>query len=255
MVSIIMPSYNSEPYIAASITSVINQTYQDWELIIVDDASTDNSYNIISEFSKKDNRIKLIKQTQNLGAGAARNTAIKAAKGNYIAFLDSDDIWKPHKLEKQLEYMRSKAKAICFSSYELINEEGKPLNKIVEALPKLSYRKQLKCNYIGNLTGLYNAERLGKIYMPGIKKRQDWVMWLNAIKKGGKAIGIKESLAYYRVRKGSVSSNKFALVTHNFNMYNKELGFGFFKSVKYLVLFFYEYFFVKSKQTKRIKPT
>lgn len=246
-----MPSYNSEFYIAASIASVIEQTHQDWELIIVDDASTDNSYNIISEFSKKDKRIKCMTHSRNLGTGAARNTAIKAATGSYMAFLDSDDLWKPNKLETQLAYMATKKATVCFSSYELIDEQGKPLHKLVEALPKLSYRKQLKCNYIGNLTGLYHAESLGKIDLPEIKKRQDWVMWLNVIKKGGDAIGINESLAYYRVRKGSVSSNKLTLVTHNFNVYNKALGFGFFRSVTYLVLFFHEYFFVKSKQIKK----
>lgn len=252
MVSIITPSYNSGKFIADTITSVINQTYQHWELIIVDDASQDNTCKIVSELLKKDNRIKLIQHAKNLGAGATRNTAVKMAKGNFIAFLDSDDIWKPNKLEKQLDYMKSKNVAICFSSYELIDEEGNLLNKIVEALPILSYNKQLKCNYIGNLTGIYNADRLGKIYMPEIKKRQDWVMWLNAIKKGGEAIGIKESLAYYRVRKTSISRNKLNLVKYNFNVYRRVLGFGFLKSTKYLMLFFHEYFFVKSKQTKHI---
>jgi len=250
MVSIVTPSYNSEQFIASTITSVINQTYNNWELIIVDDASKDNTCNIISEFSKKDKRIKLIKQSKNFGAGVARNTAIKAAQGNYIAFLDSDDIWKSNKLEKQLAVMKATKATICFSSYELINEEGESLKKIIEALPKLSYTKQLKCNYIGNLTGIYDVNELGKMFMPEIKKRQDWVMWLNLLKKGGPAIGIKEPLAYYRVRKGSISSNKFNLITYNYNVYKKALGFGFVKSTRCLIVFLYEYFFVKSKQTK-----
>ena len=252
MVSIIIPSYNSEQFIAITIRSVINQTYKDWELIIVDDASADNTCNIVLDFCQKDKRIKLIKELKNCGTGVARNTAIKVAQGNYIAFLDSDDIWKPNKLEKQLAVMKSSKAAICFSSYELINEQGETLNKLVEALPKLSYQKQLKCNYIGNLTGIYNANMLGKIYMPEIKKRQDWIMWLSAIKKGGPALGIKESLAYYRVRKDSISSNKLNLITYNFNVYRKALGFGFIKSTRYLTIFLYEYFFVKSKQTKSL---
>lgn len=256
MVSIITPSYNSEQFIAATITSVIGQTHEDWELIIVDDGSTDNTCNIVLGFSKNDNRIKLIKQPKNLGTGVARNTAIKAAQGNYIAFLDADDVWKPNKLETQLAYMKSNNTAICFSSYELINEQGESLNKIIEVLPELTYQKQLKCNYIGNLTGIYNVDVLGKIYMPEIKKRQDWIMWLNAVKKSGSpAIGIKESLAYYRVRKDSISANKLNLVTYNFNVYRKALGFSYIKSIKYLALFLYEYFFVKSRRTKRIKPT
>jgi len=252
MVSIITPSYNSEQFITTTITSVINQTHKDWELIIVDDASIDNTCNIVSKFSKKDSRIKLIKQTKNSGTGVARNTAIKAAQGNYLAFLDSDDVWKPNKLEKQLAVMKSTKAVICFSSYELINEEGKSLNKIIEALSRLTYEKQLKCNYIGNLTGIYSVDRLGKVYMPEIKKRQDWVMWLNLLKKGGLAIGIKESLAYYRVRKDSISSNKFNLITYNFNVYKKALGFGLLKSIRYLIVFLHEYFFVKSKQTKNV---
>ena len=252
MVSIITPSYNSEQFIATTITSVINQTYKDWELIIVDDASVDNTCNIVLDFCQKDKRIKFIKQSKNLGTGVSRNTAIKAAQGNYIAFLDSDDIWKPNKLEKQLAVMKSKKAAICFSSYELINEQGESLNKLIEALPKLSFQKQLKCNYIGNLTGIYDVNAMGKIFMPEIKKRQDWVMWLYLLKKEGPAIGIKESLAYYRVREGSISSNKFNLIAYNFNVFRKALGFGFFKSTRYLTIFLYEYFFVKSKQTKSL---
>ncbi len=252
MVSIIIPSYNSEAFIAATITSVINQTHKNWELIIVDDASTDCTCSIVSGFSEKNQRVKLIKQQKNVGAGVSRNVGIKAAKGSYIAFLDSDDVWQPNKLATQLAYMDSQNAAICFSSYELINEKGEPLHKIVEALPKLSYNKQLKCNYIGNLTGIYKVDKLGKIYMPEIKKRQDWVMWLNAIKKGGDAVGVKKPLAYYRVRKGSISSNKMDLVKHNFNVYRKVLGFSFIKSIRYLLVFLYEYFFVKSKQIKNI---
>jgi len=209
MVSIITPSYNSEQFIVTTINSVINQTFIDWELIIVDDASTDNTCKVVLDFCKKDKRIKLIKQTKNLGSGVARNRGIKVAQGNYLAFLDADDIWKSNKLEKQLAVMKATKATICFSSYELINEEGESLKKTIEALPKLSYTKQLKCNYIGNLTGIYDVNELGKMFMPEIKKRQDWVMWLNLIKKGGPAIGIKEPLAYYRVRKGSISSNKF----------------------------------------------
>tara|TARA_R110002073_G_scaffold56835_15_gene144536 strand:- start:79 stop:840 length:762 start_codon:yes stop_codon:yes gene_type:complete len=252
MVSIITPSYNSEQFIATTIQSVIDQTHKDWELILVDDASMDDTYSIISGFLKTDNRIQLLKQEKNLGTGAARNLAIKAAQGNYIAFLDADDVWKPTKLETQLKHMKNNKASICFSSYELINEQGEPLHKLVQALPKLSYQKQLKCNYIGNLTGIYNVDILGKAYMPEIRKRQDWVMWLHLLKKGSVAFGIKESLAYYRVRKDSVSSNKLNLIAYNFAVYRKALGFSFTKSTKYLALFLYEYFFVKSKQTKSI---
>ena len=138
---------------------------------------------------------------------------------------------------------------ISFSSYEQIDETGKPLNKLIKALPELTYQKFLKSNYIGNLTGIYNTEVLGKIKAPNLRKRQDWALWLSAIKKSGKpAKGIQESLAYYRVRKNSMSSNKINLLKHNYNVYRIGLGFSALKSVFYMFVFLYEHFFVKSKQ-------
>lgn len=252
MVSIITPAFNAENFISKTIHSVINQTYKNWELIIVDDGSSDCTYNIIEEFAAKDNRITLIKHNKTLGASVARNTAIEKAKGNFIAFLDADDLWKSHKLETQLTFMKENKIAICYSSYELIDEQGNSLNKMIQALPIISYKKQLKCNYIGNLTGMYNVDILGKIYLPEITKRQDWIMWLRAIKKAGEARGIKESLAKYRIRKNAISSNKTGLLKHNYNVYRKGLKFNTIKSVTYLLIFLYEYFFIKSKQTKAI---
>ncbi len=255
MVSVITPTFNSEQFIAKTITSIVEQTYQHWELIIVDDASTDKTRTIIEAFAKKDNRITLITHAQNQGAGIARNTAVKNAKGDYIAFLDADDLWRPNKLEIQLQFMKENNVNVCFSSYELINENGESLNKIIEALPSLSYKKQLKCNYIGNLTGMYNAKALGKLPISKLRKRQDWVMWLDILKKAGMAKGIKESLAYYRVRKESMSASKMELITYNYLVYRKALGFGFIKSTIYLLRFLYEYFIIKSKQIKSIKTT
>jgi glycosyltransferase involved in cell wall biosynthesis len=252
MVSIITPAYNVEHFISAAIQSVINQTFTNWEMIIVDDASEDNTCAIIQDFIAIDNRIKLLQHSQNLGTGVARNKGIKKATGNYIAFLDADDVWEPHKLETQLVFMEAHKIAISYSSYELIDEQGNALNKIVEALPRVTFNKQLKCNYIGNLTGMYNVDVLGKLYLPEITKRQDWVMWLKAIKKAGEARGIQESLAKYRIRKDAISSNKMSLLKHNFNVYRKELKFSMIKSTAYLVLFLLEYFFIKPKQIKSI---
>jgi glycosyltransferase involved in cell wall biosynthesis len=252
MVSIITPAYNVEHFISETIQSVINQTVTNWEMIIVDDGSSDNTRIIIQDFTAIDNRIKLLKHSQNLGTGIARNTGIKFATGNFIAFLDADDVWKPHKLETQLTFMKAHKIPISYSSYELIDEQSNALNKMILALPRITYNKQLKCNYIGNLTGLYNADVLGKLYLPEIAKRQDWVMWLNAIKKGGEARGIKEPLAKYRIRKNAISSNKVGLLKHNYNVYRKELKFSMVKSAAYLLLFLIEYFFIKPKQIKSI---
>ena len=137
---------------------------------------------------------------------------------------------------------------VSFSSYEQIDENGKPLNKLVQAIPKLTYNKYLKTNYIGNLTGMYNAKTLGKITSPDLRKRQDWLLWLAAIKKSSKpALGIQESLAYYRVRQNSISSNKIELLKYNYLVYKKGLGFSTIKSLYRMLIFLWEHFMVKSK--------
>ncbi|MEW4922393.1 glycosyltransferase family 2 protein [Algibacter sp. 2305UL17-15] len=255
-VSIITATYNSGCFIAETIQSVLNQSHTNWELLIIDDASTDNTFQIVNAFSKANSKIKVFQNTVNEGAAITRNKGVKAAEGDYIAFLDADDLWKPNKLEKQLDFMMKHNCDVSFSSYDLMDEEGKPLNKTVKALPKLSYRKFLKCNYIGNLTGMYNAKHLGKIYAPNLRKRQDWLLWLNAVKKSSTpALGMDDALAVYRVRKNSISSNKFNLLKYNYLVFKKGLGFSTLKSVYYLSVFLFEYFFVKSKQTVTLSKT
>lgn len=251
LVSIITPTYNSSQFIADTIKSVINQTYKNWELIIIDDASSDTTISIIETYNKSESKIKLIQNKVNQGAGITRNIGIDEAKGDFIAFLDGDDLWRPNKLKLQIAFMRLHKADICFSSYDLINETGEFLNKTVKALPKLTYKKCLTCNYIGNLTGIYNVKTLGKIYAPILRKRQDWLLWLRAIKKSGKpALGIEESLAVYRLRDESISSNKLNLLKYNYWVYRKGLGFSIVKSTYYLlIIFMYEYFFLKPKQT------
>lgn len=245
--------FNSEAFISETINSIINQTYTNWELLLIDDASTDNTLQIANQFTSKHPNIKLLKNESNLGAAISRNNGIEAAKGKFIAFLDADDVWKSQKLQTQITFMQSQNCDVCFSSYEQMDEIGKPLNKLIKALPELTYNKYLKSNYIGNLTGMYNAEVLGKIKAPNLRKRQDWLLWLTAIKTSGKpAKSTPESLAYYRVRKDSISSNKINLLKYNYLVYRKGLGFSVLKSVFYMLLFLYEHFFVKSKQTVSI---
>ncbi|WP_308991788.1 glycosyltransferase family 2 protein [Mariniflexile litorale] len=249
LVSIITPMFNSEAFISDTIDSVINQTYKNWELLLIDDCSTDSTIQIVNPFLSKHQNIKLLKNNKNLGAAISRNKGIEAANGKYIAFLDADDLWKPKKLEIQIEFMETHNCDICFSNYEQIDETGKALNKLVKALPELTYKKYLKSNYIGNLTGVYNVDVLGKIKAPNLRKRQDWALWLLAIKKSKKpAIGISQSLAYYRIRKNSMSSNKIHLLKHNYLVYRKGLGFSILKSAYYMLIFLNEHFFVKSKQ-------
>lgn len=246
--------FNSEAYISDTINSVLNQTFKNWELLLIDDYSRDKTLDIAKSFAGKHSNILVFENQKNQGAAVSRNKGITEAKGDYITFLDADDLWKPEKLEKQLTFMKAENCDICFSSYELINEKGFPLNKLVKALPVLNYKKLLKSNYIGNLTGIYSTKILGKITTPNLLKRQDWLLWLLALKKSGKpAKGIQESLAYYRVHESSMSSNKWNLVKYNYWVYKKGLGFSTIKSIYCLMVFLVEHFFVKSRQIISIK--
>ena len=250
LVSIVMPAYNAEAFISESIQSVQQQTHENWELLIIDDASKDGTLMLIEQFQSQDHRIRLHPLPTNQGAGFARNIGIKASKGDFVAFLDADDLWKPEKLEKQLEFMQKEKVGICYSSYELMGEDGISLNKTINALEKLPFRKLLRANYIGNLTGIYNSKKLGKIYCPLIRKRQDWGLWLLAVQKAGGAKGINEPLAKYRVRKNSISRDKWEMLAYNYKVYHKVLGFSALKSGFWMLLFLWEQFFVKSRQTK-----
>lgn len=252
LVSVIMPAFNAEDFIETAVESVIAQTYSNWELFIIDDASTDATFSKAENLEKQDSRIKILQNQNNFGTGISRNNGIKAAQGDFIAFLDADDQWKPKKLQIQLEIMQQQDASVCFSSYLQIDENGNSRNEIIEALTTLTYQKLLKSNYLGNLTGIYSAKKLGKIYAPEIRKRQDWALWLEAVKKGGPALGIQQCLAKYRVRKGSISRNKLEMLKFNFNIYYKILGFNFIKSTGYMLVFLKEHFFVKRKQIKKI---
>jgi teichuronic acid biosynthesis glycosyltransferase TuaG len=253
LISVVIPTYNSEEYIADALHSVINQTYTNLEVLLVDDASIDETVAIVSKFISKDSRIFLEKLKVNSGAAIARNTAIKLAKGNCIAFLDADDRWLPNKLELQLKLMQEKNCAVVLSSYYCMNEEGRALGKIITALPSINAKKILKCNYIGNLTGMYSVDKLGKLLAPNIRKRQDWALWISAIQKSGVAYSVSEPLAFYRERENSISSNKLQMLAYNFKIYKDFLKFSYLKSLYFMLLFLYEYFFVKPKNTKYIK--
>lgn len=248
LVSIVMPAHNAAGFISESISSVQKQTYENWELLVIDDASGDHTSQLVEDFIARDSRIKLHSLPANQGAGFARNIGIKASKGDFISFLDADDLWLPQKLETQLRFMEDNEVKVCYSSYELIDEEGRSKGKKIEALAILPFKKLLKANYIGNLTGIYNARELGKIYCPLIRKRQDWGLWLLAVKKAGGAKGIKEPLAQYRIRKQSISGNKWEMLGYNYKVYKKVLNFSTVKSSFWILLFLLEHFFVKSRQ-------
>lgn len=230
LVSIIMPAYNSQEFIPYSIQSVINQTYKNWELIVVDDCSTDRTAEIVEKFSQKYDQITFIQLETNSGAAVARNRAIEEAKGEYMAFLDSDDLWEAEKLSTQISFMQVGGKNFTCTSYEFINDKNEWLGKKKEPLKEHDYNDVLKyCP--GNSTVMYNVEELGKFYIPNIRKRNDFVMWLQVIKKAGTLYGIQETYTYYRVREDSLSINKTGLVKYQWKVYRDIENLGLLKSI------------------------
>lgn len=255
LVSIITPTYNSEKFIAKTIISVQNQSYTNWEMIIVDDCSTDKTQQIITSFHEQDSRIKLIKLDKNSGAGVARNEAIIKSKGRFIAFLDSDDLWKSTKLEKQIDFLLSNNLPFTFSFYDCIDEEGKLLNKRIEAPETLTYRQLFFCNFIGNLTGIYDVNYFGKIPISNIRKRQDWIVWLTILKNIKKAKPIPESLALYRIRENSISSSKLNLLKHNYTVYRQFHKLNVLEATFCMIGFLITQLLIKPLYVKKIKPT
>lgn len=254
LVSVITPVYNSAAYLEACVASVQAQTYTDWELLLVDDASSDNSMQLIHSLAAKDARIRYFTNPQNQGAAFSRNLATREAKGEYIAFLDSDDLWEPEKLQLQIDKMQQSGNPVCFGSYIRIDEQDNELGIRIKAIPELTYNKQIRNNYIGNLTGIYNALELDKILAPNIRKRQDWAVWLEAIKRSGQpALGIQQDLARYRVGQASISSKKWKLLGYNFRFYKEFLQFSWLKSAGYTLLFLWEYFVHRPKWIEHYK--
>lgn len=232
LVSIITPSYNCENFVAETILSVMSQSYEVWEMIIVDDGSTDNSISIINEFVKKDPRIKLIINECNEGAAASRNKAIDYSAGKYIAFLDSDDLWLPDKLEKQLAFMKKNNYSFSYTAYDKIDKVGQVSGRI--GVPdRVSYSDLLKMCSIGCLTAMYGTEYFGKVYMPLIRKRQDLGLWLRLLKKTDYAYGMNETLAQYRVRTDSISADKASAAKFTWRLYRDVEGLNILKASYY----------------------
>ncbi len=236
LVSIITPSYKSCKFISQAIKSVLAQTYQNWEMIIVDDASPDNSNNIIEKYIKIDSRIRLIRLHQNSGPAIARNKAIEEAKGRYIAFLDADDLWLPEKLEKQIKFMQKNDIFLSYSSYFLINENSDTIGQFIIPTIKVSYNKILKTCIIGNLTAIYDSKIIGKYYMKNCG-HEDFTLWLQILKDIDFAHGIVEPLAKYRISNTSISKNKFKAIAWQWNIYRNIERLNIFKSIYYFICY------------------
>lgn len=248
LVSIIMPSYNTGKFIKESIQSVLNQTHKNWELIIVDDCSTDNTDEKIADFLC-DERIKYFKNKKNSGAAVSRNKALKEANGKWIAFLDSDDLWHPEKLALQLEFMKENGYKFSYTQYEEIDESGTPIGIYVSGPKHITKTGMYNYCWPGCLTVMYDADFIEKIQIADIKKNNDYAIWLQAIKKADCYL-LEKKLAKYRIRTGSISHHsKFKLIKHHYLLYRvaekkniisasvltlRNLFFGVYKKIKYV---------------------
>lgn len=222
LVSIIMPSWNTARFIAESIQCVIDQTYQNWELLIVDDCSTDNTDEVVKPFLA-DRRVKYFQNEKNSGAALTRNKALREAQGEWIAFLDSDDLWVPDKLEKQVMFMKKHGYILSYHEYEKIDEDGKPLSVYVSGPEVVDKKIMYRYDYIGQLTMMYSAKYFGLVQIKDIKKNNDYAIRLQLFKQPAvEAYLLKENLAKYRVRKKSISHDKIRkkLKSH-FDLFNK----------------------------------
>ena len=221
LVSIIVPVYNAQKFLPYTIETVQNQTYENWELIFVNDCTPDNSVDVITEFASKDNRIKLFEQEQNGGAALARNRGIKESKGKYICFLDSDDLWDKEKLEKQIKFMKENDCEFSFTSYEFADENGIPNGKKVHVPSTITYKQALKNTTIWTSTVMLDMTKLTKddIYMPNVRRGQDTATWWKILKKIKCAYGLDYNLSFYRRTNDSLSSNKITALKRTWNLY------------------------------------
>lgn len=237
MISIITPCYNAEVFLPLTINSVLNQTFQDWELLVVDDCSTDCSAKIVNEYVKKDRRIKYYKTSYPSGSPALpRNIGIENAKGDYISFLDADDLWLPDKLEKQKKILEQNKYDFVYSFYEKIDDNGKRCNRVIKTRGKTRYKDILKSNSIPCLTAFLKKEIIGSTRFKPIPQ-EDFCFWLDILKKGYIAYNIGEVTALYREAPMSRSSNKIKMFKGYWNVIRNHQRVAFISACYYMVVY------------------
>lgn len=222
LVSVIMPCYNMERFVADTIQSVIHQTHTDWELLITDDASTDKTVALVQKLAENDRRIHLTVNTDHAGIAPTRNRCIQEAKGRFFAFLDADDIWHSEKLERQLHFMMERQIGFSYSAYDLVDESGKPLGKTIKTAGNLDYKAYLRNTIIGCSTVMIDTDRVGCVVVPDFRTSEDTATWLNILRQGFKAYAINEPLTSYRLRSKSASSNKFKAAVDLWKVYRRQ---------------------------------
>lgn len=234
LVSIIVPVYNVEKYIAETIDCVLAQTYTDWELLLVEDCSSDGTVTIIQQYMERanDTRVRLIRQPSNMGAAQARNRGLQEAKGRYVSYLDADDLWVPEKLERELKFMKKKNASFAFTGYEFADENGKGLGKVVHVPETLTYRQALSNTTIFTTTVMFDTEKLPKeqLQMP-VMKSEDTALWFKVLRSGVVAYGLDENLVKYRRAGKTLSSNKLEAIRRIWNLYRKAEGLNVFRSI------------------------
>lgn len=235
LVSIITPVHNSIDHVEEAIQSILNQTYTNWELILIDDNSSDSGIHILQKYEALDQRITLLKNSNNQGAAVTRNKGIKAASGRFIAFLDSDDLWTPEKLETQVKFMIDNDYSFTYTGYTTFRDSDPEDIGLLRVPSKVNHRDLLKTCSIGCLTAMYDTQLLGKVYMPLISRRQDFALWLKILKEIPYAYGIDEPLAKYRLRSDSISGNKLRAAGYQWKVY---------REFEHLNIFQAAYFFV-----------
>lgn len=249
LVSIITPCYNCARFIAQAIESVRAQSYAHWEMIIVDDGSTDSPGAVVRRYVAQDQRIRFLQLPENVGVSKARNAAIAVAAGRYIAFLDSDDWWLPDKLQTQLAFMQKHHLAFTYASYQIVDEDGNPLGRFITQ-KEITHTRLLKTCDVGCSTVLYDRQQLGRVYMPEVFKREDYAAWLQILKKIQRARGLLQPLAVYRVRKHSWSSNKLAIIRYQWRVYRQSERLSIIASAYY----FMHYICHGVLKTRRARP-
>ncbi len=222
LVSIITPCYNAAKTLEETIASVKGQTYSNWELLIVDDCSSDESVSILKQEAVNDPRVHYITLDTNIGPAGARNEALRRAKGKYIAFLDSDDLWVSEKLSKQVAFMEEYDLPFSFTNYRIVKENGEKTDRVVIGPDRIDFEYLLKNTIIGTLTVMLNSEMVGPIQMTSVRNcTEDFALWLSILKKGITAVRLNEELAYYRKSSQSDSGNKLKSAKKTWNTYRK----------------------------------
>jgi len=219
LVSIIMPVYNSKKYVKESINSVVSQTYSQWELIIIDDCSKDNTYEFLFAEYSDNKKIKILQNNYNSGAGVTRNKGLENAQGSLIAFLDADDLWLPEKLSKQVTFMNERSCAIVHTSYCFINELGIKIPGRVDVSEVVTLRSYMRNTEIGMSTSLLDKRVVGDFRLGAMRTRQDTFLWLTLLSNGHVATGLNEQLVEYRIRGGQISGNKLVIAYRTLKLY------------------------------------